>query len=143
MKTRLTISLFSLFALSVATAQDNSEVYDYFKPYARCQGYIKNVDGNLLRSFPNSVDNKGKDGGLSARINNTIWVSNDNEKWSGLAQVSAIGGYTSFDVCQDTIYCIYEDSEHSHSCLLAVVNGASQLISDAISEVNISLEDKL
>lgn len=30
MKTRLTISLFSLFALSVATAQDNSEVYDYF-----------------------------------------------------------------------------------------------------------------
>ena len=30
MKTKLTISLFSLFALSVATAQDNAGVYDYF-----------------------------------------------------------------------------------------------------------------
>ena len=30
MKTKLTISLFSLFALSVATAQNNAGVYDYF-----------------------------------------------------------------------------------------------------------------
>ena len=30
MKTKLTISLFSLFVFSVATAQNNSDVYDYF-----------------------------------------------------------------------------------------------------------------
>lgn len=131
----------SLYEYRIDT-NDFVEIFDFFKPYARCQSYIKAHDGYLFRSFPNASGYLGKDGGFYARKNNTLWVSKDNEQWSPVAQITEVGGYTTFAISEDKLYYMYEDAVGG-DCSMAIIDDISTLINNAIGEVGISLADKL
>lgn len=67
---------------------------------------------------------------------------NDNEQWSPVAQITEIGGYTTFVISEDKLYYMYEDTVGG-DCSMAIIDNMSTLIDNAIGEVGISLADKL
>lgn len=88
------------------------EQYDYFTPYVACHTSVDKItiDGITLyiRTFPDASKSLVKDSSMSARVYNTLFVSNDFLKWIPLARISEVGGYTSVAYTNNKIIMLYE-----------------------------------